>query len=154
MSDSSIPTPVGITLDMHARGVRALTEPSGDVYSVRALDPEVAEQVVTQVLGAALAGRTVDEYAVQMSGGGMHVRVSDPQVERIYPLADWLKHSSRNGTRVWRRCAVVVEDWHEVAAESSEPCCDLHGEHCEPPADLCCTDCSAGVLPWAGQVTT
>jgi hypothetical protein len=71
-------------------------------------------------LGAALAGRTVDEYAVQMSGGGMHVRVSDPQVERIYPLADWLKHSSRNGTRVYCRRTVVVEDWHEVASGSSE----------------------------------
>lgn len=120
MSDSSIPTPVGITEEMIARGVRELMEPSDEVYSVRTLNLLAAETVVKQVLRAALAGCTVDEYAVQMSGGGMHVRVSDPQVERIYPLADWLKHSSRNGTRVWRRRAVVVEDWHEVAAESSE----------------------------------
>lgn len=21
-------------------------------------------------------------------------------------------------------------------------CCDMHNEHCEPPGDLCCEDCS------------
>lgn len=56
----------------------------------------------------------VTEYAVQMAGGGMHVRTSDPKVERIYPLAEWIRHSSGNGTRVYRRRVTVVEDWVEV----------------------------------------
>lgn len=56
----------------------------------------------------------VVEYAIQMSGGGMHVRVSDPRVERVYPLALWIKHAHGNATQVYRRRVVVVEDWEVV----------------------------------------
>lgn len=26
-------------------------------------------------------------------------------------------------------------------------CCDLHNQHCEPPGDLCCGDCTEGTHP-------
>ncbi len=31
------------------------------------------------------------EHAQLMSGGGYHIRNSDPEIERIYPLAQWIK---------------------------------------------------------------
>ena len=27
------------------------------------------------------------------------------------------------------------------------PCCDLHNQHCEPPADLCCFRCTERAHP-------
>jgi hypothetical protein len=54
---------VGITEEMIAAGVRALMEPSEEIYSVRALNLLAAEAVVKQVLGAALAGRKVVQPA-------------------------------------------------------------------------------------------
>jgi hypothetical protein len=56
----------------------------------------------------------VTEYAIRMSGGGMHVRKAHPQIERIFPLAEWMKHTQRDGGRVYRRRVIVVEDWTEV----------------------------------------
>lgn len=58
---------------------------------------------------------TVVEHAVLMSGGGMHVRYEDPEIERIYPLAQWIEHGHRFGGRVYRRTVIVVEDWEEVS---------------------------------------
>ena len=28
------------------------------------------------------------------------------------------------------------------------PCCDLHGTNCEPPADLCCHQCTEAAHPY------
>lgn len=58
--------------------------------------------------------RPVVEHAIQMSGGSMQVRNAHPEIERIFPLADWIKANQRGGGRVWRRVVVVVEDWEEV----------------------------------------
>jgi hypothetical protein len=58
----------------------------------------------------------VVEHAIEMSGGGMHIRYDHPDIERIFPLADWIKSQQRFGGKVWRRTVIVVEDWHEVAA--------------------------------------
>lgn len=33
------------------------------------------------------------------------------------------------------------------ADPDAAPCCDLHGIHCEPPADLCCHDCPEATHP-------
>ena len=60
---------------------------------------------------AAESPEPVTEYGQQMSGGGFHVRVNDPAVDQVYPLADWIKHHVGN---CWRRRVVVVEDWTEV----------------------------------------
>jgi hypothetical protein len=54
------------------------------------------------------------EHAIQMSGGGMHIRYDDPEIERIFPLADWIRSNQRFGGKVYRRRVVVVEDWTEV----------------------------------------
>lgn len=56
---------------------------------------------------------TRTEYALLMSGGGMHVRNDHPEVERIYPLADWIRHQQQDGARVFRREVVVVSGWAE-----------------------------------------
>ena len=58
--------------------------------------------------------KEVTEHATQMSGGGMHVRCDEPEVERIYPLAEWIPHQQRFGGKVYRRQIIVVEDWAEV----------------------------------------
>ena len=59
----------------------------------------------------------ITEYATMMSGGGMHVRWDDPEVERIYPLAEWIPL----GGKVYRRRVIVVEDWEEVPQGGSVP---------------------------------
>jgi hypothetical protein len=58
----------------------------------------------------------ITEHAIQMSGGGMHVRCDEPEIEEIYPLAEWIPHQQRFGGKVYRRRIIVVEDWAEVSA--------------------------------------
>lgn len=60
--------------------------------------------------------KPVVEHAIQMSGGGMHIRSDDPEIERIYPLAEWIPAQQRFGGKVWHRTVIVVEDWTEVEA--------------------------------------
>jgi hypothetical protein len=60
-----------------------------------------------------LAMEDVTEHGVQMTGGGFHVRVNDPAVDRVYPLSAWIEHRVLEGN-CWRRRVVVVEDWTEV----------------------------------------
>ncbi len=62
-----------------------------------------------------LDDEAIVEHAIQMSGGGMHVRCDDPEIERIYPLAEWIGHQQRFGGKVYRRRIIVVEDWRQVA---------------------------------------
>lgn len=54
------------------------------------------------------------EHAIEMSGGGMHVRADYDGRERVYPLAEWIEHHQRDGGRVHKRRIIVVEDWTEV----------------------------------------
>lgn len=54
------------------------------------------------------------EHGIRMSGGGHHVRLDHPEIERIFPLADWIRASQRNGGKVDTRRVIVVEDWAEV----------------------------------------
>lgn len=61
-----------------------------------------------------MSGEQVVEHAIQMSSGAMQVRFDDPEIERIFPLADWIKSEQRFGGKVYRRVVVVVEDWEEV----------------------------------------
>jgi hypothetical protein len=50
----------------------------------------------------------ITEHAIQMSGGGFHVRNSEPYIERVYPLAEWIVNEQKHG-KVWRSKIVVVE---------------------------------------------
>lgn len=72
-----------ITVDMVERGVRALTEPTGEVYSVQASDKASAKQAVLQVLSAALAGYTVVRLPAPAGGAdeGCTVWELDNEVE-------------------------------------------------------------------------
>jgi hypothetical protein len=54
------------------------------------------------------------EHAQLMSGGGMHVRYEDEEIERIFPREQWIKAHKRFGGKVYRRTVIVVEDWIEV----------------------------------------
>lgn len=56
----------------------------------------------------------VVEHAILYAGGSMLVRPNDPEVERIYPLTEWIHGERRSGGKVYRRTVVVVEDWQEV----------------------------------------
>ena len=58
----------------------------------------------------------ITEYAIEMSSGAMQVRNSDPEIEKIYPLAEWIPHQRRFGGKVWRRRVIVTQDWEEVKA--------------------------------------
>lgn len=40
-----------------------------------------------------------------------------PEIERIYPLAEWIVHTQLGG-KVYRRRVIVVDDWEEVPAPS------------------------------------
>jgi hypothetical protein len=83
-------------------------------------DPMVLSdrQLVRNMLEAAapsmVAGEPVTEHAVQYKSGDMKVRCDDPEVERIYPLEQWIPSEQRFGEKVWRRRIVVLEDWTEV----------------------------------------
>jgi hypothetical protein len=76
-------------------------------------------QVLNEALEHERAREPVTEHAVEMSGGGMHVRWDDPEMERIYPLAQWIPDQQRHGGHVWRRRIIVVEDWSEVPSETA-----------------------------------
>jgi len=54
----------------------------------------------------------ITEHALQMSGGGMHVRADG--LERVYPLDQWIADRQRQGAKVHRRSVLIVEDWTEV----------------------------------------
>lgn len=56
----------------------------------------------------------VVEYAILMSGGSMQIRPDHPDLERVYPLAEWIDHRRRHGGRVYTRTVTVVADWQEV----------------------------------------
>lgn len=73
--------------------------------------------------GCQALAQHVVEHAIEMSGGGMHVHYDHPDIERIFPLADWIKSQQRFGGKVWRRTVIVVDDWQEVptAAMDDEP---------------------------------
>jgi hypothetical protein len=54
------------------------------------------------------------EYGILMRGGGFHVRNASPEVEAIYPLAQWIPGNRLHGGHVYRRRIVVIEDWAEI----------------------------------------
>lgn len=61
-----------------------------------------------------MSDETVTEYAIGMTDGSKQVRPNHPEIERIFPLADWIPAHQRNGGKVYRRVIRVVEDWEEV----------------------------------------
>jgi len=60
---------------------------------------------------------TIVEHATEFTGGRMLTRPNDPELEQVYPLAEWIKHQQNNGTPVYKRRVIVVEDWRKVPRE-------------------------------------
>jgi hypothetical protein len=82
---------------------------SGFAWAIVAL----AEQARAQVRAAAQL-QPVVEHGIHMAGGGKLVRFEAPEIERIFPLADWIKANQAGGGKVSTRTVIVVEDWREV----------------------------------------
>jgi hypothetical protein len=55
-------------------------------------------------------GEVVTEYGVPYKSGDVKIRSNEPDVEEVYPLAQWIGHHAP----VLRRRIIVVEDWTEV----------------------------------------
>jgi hypothetical protein len=64
-----------------------------------------------------VTGDEVTEYAIGIRGGDKQVRNPHPEIERIYPLRQWIPDHQRFGGKVYRRRVIVVEDWVEVGRE-------------------------------------
>jgi hypothetical protein len=60
----------------------------------------------------------VTEYAVGYAGGSMLVRPNAEDVERVYPIAEWIPHHQRGGGKVYTRRVIIVDDWVEVPRAS------------------------------------
>jgi hypothetical protein len=82
------------------------------------LPRDVVRSLALRMLASIGSNPTVDqrvvEHAIRMSGGSMQVRFAHREIERIFPLVDWIKSEQRFGGKVYRRVVVVVEDWEEV----------------------------------------
>jgi hypothetical protein len=52
------------------------------------------------------------EYGLLMSSGGFEIR--PPDIEAVYPLNLWIKDKLRQGSHIYRRTVVVVEEWAPV----------------------------------------
>jgi len=61
-----------------------------------------------------MASEPVTEHGILMSDGGFHVRNPAPEIERIFPAAEWIQHLIRSGAHVYRRRVIVVEEWIEI----------------------------------------
>lgn len=54
------------------------------------------------------------EYGLLYAGGGYLTRNPAPEIEAIYPLAEWIGHEVKTGGHVYRRQIIVVSDWKKV----------------------------------------
>ncbi|GHH57882.1 hypothetical protein [Lentzea cavernae] len=72
-----------------------------------ATDEQLAE-------AAHVNGQEMVEHAQRYAGGSMLVRNPHPDIERIYPVPEWIRDEQRNGGKLYRRTVVVLEDWTEI----------------------------------------
>lgn len=64
----------------------------------------------------------VVEHGAMMSSGDMHVRCNnDPEFDREFPAADWVRRRQRQGGRVYARTVIVVEDWQLMPPDTGQP---------------------------------
>lgn len=116
----------GVTLAVTYQGADGLgfvAQPHRDAdqpyeqYGV-VLPRDVVRSLALRMLASVGSNPTEDqrvvEHAIRMSSGAMCVRYEHPDIERIFPLTDWIKSEQRFGGKVYRRVVVVVEDWEEV----------------------------------------
>lgn len=57
--------------------------------------------------------KAVTEHAVELCGS-LQLRSDHPDIDTLYPLAEWTPDWQRRGVHVFKRRIVVVDDWTEV----------------------------------------
>ncbi len=88
-----------------------------DLAMSRAKDAGATDEQLAEA--ARVDGQDTVEHAQLFAGGSMLVRNPHPDVERIYPVADWIRHEQGHGGKIYRRRIVVIEDWTEVEEQES-----------------------------------
>ena len=80
------------------------------------LDEEAAQRIAlhARIRELEKGEGAITEHGQLYSGGGYLTRNPAPEIERIFPLADWIRAGQDNGGKVWRRRIIVVDDWEEV----------------------------------------
>jgi len=75
-----------------------------------------ADRMVAALLKAGWTppSEPVTEHAEQYTSGAMLVRNSALEVERVYPLEQWVPDQQQHGGRIFKRRVIVVDDWTEV----------------------------------------
>lgn len=96
------------TVDPRARHI-----PNGTVAALIAMLRQ-AESERDAARVEAEPAQPVTEYAVRYKSGDWKIRYTDDEVDRIYPLAQWISHGQRFGGFVGKRTVIVVEDWKRV----------------------------------------
>lgn len=91
----------------------AMQVPNGTVAALIAMLREAQANRDALRAEAELA-QPVTEYAVRYKSGDWKIRYTDDEVDRIYPLAQWISHGQRFAGFVGKRTVIVVEDWKRV----------------------------------------
>lgn len=110
-----LPTPIAAVVAEYMTTTASIkTVPEENERRLRRVE-DVARAVLALPVPAPVDREgVVTEHAIEMSSGDMKIRNADPEIERIYPLAQWIPAHQRFGGRVWRRRIRVVADWVEV----------------------------------------
>lgn len=58
--------------------------------------------------------RLTTEYGQLFRGGSVLVRPNDPEIEKIYPLKNFIRAHSQNGGKVLKRSIIPMTDWEVV----------------------------------------
>lgn len=88
-----------------------LSEDLADAASARAAaEDSTAAQPDSTVV------HPVTEYGVVTPGGTIRIRnaLHNPEVDRIYPLTDWLAGLAADGQVTFQRTILVIDDWGPV----------------------------------------
>lgn len=118
-----------------------------EIPTIRACDPP--RMAVNAVLGGFARtvviapnhrlGTRID--TVTFDRPGLRVFVGTPS-DRPRPAVPYLPGAVLGFVAVPQGVAAIASDLITVVRDGRVDCCDLHGEHCEPPAELCCRRCT------------
>jgi hypothetical protein len=96
-----------VTEDMVTRAAEVLAE-------VGVQDRDLVRRVLDAAVLGIGSSVVVTEHAYRMSDGDWQLWDPQPHIEAVYPLAKRIEAERRHGARVFRRTAIVVDDWAEV----------------------------------------
>ena len=93
-----------------------LAEDLADAASARAaLEAREDEDAEHQPASVTVVS-PVTEYGIVTSGGGIRIRnaFADPDVDRIYPLTNWVAGKKADGAMLMARTILVLDDWGPI----------------------------------------